>query len=56
MKRLLSTDPHNYFALIARLTLAIVLFPHGAQKLFGWFGGYGFTGTMGFLTGGAHLH
>lgn len=35
---------------IARLTLAVVLWPHGAQKLLGWFGGYGWTGTMGFLT------
>ena len=36
---------------ILRFTLALVMFPHGAQKLLGWFGGYGFTGTMGFLTG-----
>ena len=35
--------------------MGIVIFPHGAQKLFGWFGGYGFSGTMGFLTGAAHL-
>ncbi len=37
--------------LIARLTLAIVIFPHGAQKVLGWFGGYGFSGTMGYFTG-----
>ena len=37
--------------LILRLALALVMFPHGAQKLFGWFGGYGWDGTMGFLTG-----
>jgi putative oxidoreductase len=37
--------------LILRLTLAFVFFPHGAQKLLGWFGGYGFTGTMGYFTG-----
>lgn len=36
---------------LLRLTLAAVLFPHGAQKLLGWFGGYGFAGTMGFFTG-----
>jgi putative oxidoreductase len=35
---------------LARLALAIVMFPHGAQKLLGWFGGYGFAGTFGFLT------
>lgn len=38
-----------------RLALAVVIFPHGAQKLFGWFGGYGFEGTMGFLTGSVGL-
>lgn len=36
--------------LILRLALGIVFFAHGAQKLLGWFGGYGWTGTMGFLT------
>lgn len=55
MKKLLATNPQNNTALIARLALGIVLFPHGAQKLLGWFGGYGFDGTMGFLTGGAGL-
>lgn len=37
--------------LAARLALGIVLFAHGAQKLLGWFGGYGWSGTMGFMTG-----
>ena len=36
--------------LLARVTLGAVMFPHGAQKLLGWFGGYGFAGTMGFFT------
>jgi len=35
---------------IQRIILALVVFPHGAQKLFGWFGGYGFAGTMRFFT------
>ena len=52
---LFSTDKNNWAALITRLTIGFVLFPHGAQKLFGWFGGYGFTGTMGFFTGMMHL-
>jgi putative oxidoreductase len=26
------------------------MFAHGAQKLFGWFGGFGFEGTMQFFT------
>ena len=37
--------------LAARLALAVVIWPHGAQKLLGWFGGYGYAGTMGFFTG-----
>ena len=35
---------------LLRVGLAVVMFPHGAQKALGWFGGYGFEGTMGFLT------
>ena len=31
------------------------MFPHGAQKALGWFGGYGFSGTMGFFTGQLHI-
>jgi putative oxidoreductase len=37
--------------LVLRLVLGVVFFPHGMQKLLGWFGGYGFSGTMGFFTG-----
>jgi putative oxidoreductase len=55
MKSLMATNPNNWAALFIRLAIGIVLFPHGAQKLLGWFGGYGYTGTMGFLTGQAHL-
>ena len=36
---------------IARLALGLVILPHGLQKTIGAFGGYGFDGTMGFLTG-----
>ena len=50
MKQLITTDPGNWQALIARLAIGITIFPHGAQKLLGWFGGYGYKGTMGFLT------
>jgi putative oxidoreductase len=32
--------------LILRLTLAVVMFPHGAQKVLGWFGGQGLTPTL----------
>lgn len=55
MKRIIATNASNTTALIARLALGITLFPHGAQKLLGLFGGYGFSGTMGFLTTQAGL-
>ncbi|HLH08278.1 MAG TPA: DoxX family protein [Terriglobales bacterium] len=35
---------------LSRLILGIVFFAHGAQKVLGWFGGFGFSGTMGFFT------
>lgn len=50
-----STDASQTSLLIQRAVLGLVLFPHGAQKLLGWFGGYGFDGTMGFFTGQVHL-
>ena len=37
--------------LLARLFLGLALAAHGAQKLFGWFGGYGIKGTGGFFEG-----
>jgi putative oxidoreductase len=49
MRKLFSTD-NDYTLTIVRLVLGIVFFAHGAQKMLGWFGGYGFTGTMGFFT------
>ncbi len=51
---LLKTD-ESLSPLFLRVALGVVIFPHGAQKLMGWFGGYGFEGTMGFLTGKAGL-
>ena len=35
--------------LLARMVLGLLLAAHGAQKLFGWFGGYGIAGTGGFM-------
>jgi putative oxidoreductase len=48
-RRLVGTDA-RLAPTIARLALGIVMFPHGSQKMFGWFGGYGFAGTYGFFT------
>jgi putative oxidoreductase len=49
LTRFLQTE-ENWIGLVLRWTLAIVIFPHGAQKVLGWFGGYGFTGTLGYFT------
>ena len=54
MKKIFATN-ENSSATIIRIVLGLILFPHGAQKLLGWFGGYGFDGTMGFLTGSLGL-
>jgi putative oxidoreductase len=43
-----TTDDLTLTAL--RLVLGVIFFAHGAQKVLGWFGGYGYTGTMGFFT------
>ena len=50
MKAFFQTDD-SWAGLILRLTLGLVMFPHGAQKLLGWYGGFGFDGTLGFFTG-----
>jgi putative oxidoreductase len=54
MKNILELDnsqtTHDLIALLSRLTIGIVLFPHGAQKLLGWWNGYGYDGTMHYFT------
>jgi putative oxidoreductase len=55
MNKIIATNSSHWTTLIARLALGLTIFPHGAQKLLGWFGGYGFTGTMGFFTQQMHL-
>jgi putative oxidoreductase len=47
---LLQTDS-GVVGLVPRITLTVVMFPHGAQKVLGWFGGHGFRETMKFFTG-----
>jgi putative oxidoreductase len=54
LRKLLVTDD-NAATIILRLVLGTVFFAHGAQKMLGWFGGYGFSGTMGYFTGTAHI-
>jgi putative oxidoreductase len=54
IRKLIATDNDGAITVL-RLVLGIVFFAHGAQKMLGWFGGYGFTGTMGFFTGMMHI-
>ena len=53
-RRLIQT---NYDAVLTfqRILLGLVFFPHGAQKMLGWFGGFGFKGTMNFFTQHEHI-
>ncbi len=53
-RKLIATD-NDIATTILRLVLGVIFFAHGAQKMLGWFGGYGFTGTMGFFTGVMHI-
>lgn len=55
MKNIIFNTNKDLTGLISRLTLGLILFPHGAQKMLGIFGGYGFSGTMSFFTETLHL-
>jgi len=48
-KKLIETE-NDIVSLVLRLGLGIVFFPHGMQKLLGWFGGPGFSGAMDMFT------
>ncbi len=48
-RRLLATSD-DWAMTVLRLALGVVFFAHGAQKMLGWFGGYGFSATMGYFT------
>src|SRR5260370_430848 len=54
LRKVFDTDDNTATAIL-RLVTGIVFFAHGAQKMLGWFGGYGFSGTMGFFTGAMHI-
>jgi putative oxidoreductase len=53
-RRLYATDDSTATSIL-RLMLGVVFFAHGAQKMLGWFGGFGFAGTMNFFTGMMHI-
>lgn len=54
VNRVLATD-NGAGALVLRIPVGIIFAAHGAQKLFGWFGGYGLEGTGQFF-GSIGLH
>lgn len=54
LRKLLATSNDGTLTLL-RVVMGVVFFMHGAQKMLGWFGGYGFTGTMGFFTNMMHI-
>jgi len=54
IRKLIATNDDAAITIL-RLVLGVVFFAHGAQKALGWFGGYGFAGTMGFFTGMMHI-
>ena len=51
LNTLFNTDSSDNAALIARVFVGLVILPHGLQKLFGMFGGYGFSATLEFFSG-----
>ena len=53
-RKLLSTSD-DWTLTLLRLFMGVIFFAHGAQKAMGWFGGYGFSGTMGFFTNMMHI-
>ena len=55
MFRKLTATDNDIATTILRLVLGVIFFAHGAQTMLGWFGGYGFTGTMGFFTGAMRI-
>jgi putative oxidoreductase len=54
IRRLWATDD-SVATSILRVGLGAVFFAHGAQKMLGWFGGFGYAGTMNFFTGMMHI-
>ena len=49
MDALVATSP-SWAITVVRVVLGVIFFAHGAQKVLGWFGGYGLRGTTGYFT------
>jgi putative oxidoreductase len=50
VKTLVTTD-NSPAQFLIRLALGVVIFPHGAQKVLGWFGGPGYAATVTTFSG-----
>jgi len=53
-QKLMNTSD-DFVVTLLRLALGVVFFAHGAQKVLGWFGGFGFRATLGFFTQQMHI-
>jgi putative oxidoreductase len=53
--RKLVQSNHDWTLTLLRLAAGIMIFPHGLQKTFGWFGGAGFSRQMAGFTQGLHI-
>ena len=54
IRKLLATD-RNPATIFLRLVLGVAFLAHGSQKMFGWFGGHGFSATMNSFTTNMHI-
>jgi putative oxidoreductase len=54
LQKLIRTKDDDSLSIL-RVVLGGVMFAHGAQKMLGWFGGFGFAGTMGFFENQMHI-
>lgn len=55
MKNKIFNTNNDWTGFVTRLTIGLILFPHGIQKTFGMLGGYGLKGSMNFFTDTLHL-
>jgi putative oxidoreductase len=55
MKEKILNTYESRLPLALRFCLSIVILPHGAQKLLGWFGGPGFSGAVNYLVNDYNL-
>ncbi|SHH76927.1 putative oxidoreductase [Chryseolinea serpens] len=53
-QKIFATDS-DLTGFVTRLTIGLVMFPHGMQKVFGWFGGPGYANEMRFFTETLHI-